>query len=54
MIFSLGKSLNTRDCRSGGALPYQWNRNRGMPAREGLEPFGEAARKVYWDMRTSL
>jgi 4-oxalmesaconate hydratase len=34
----------------GGAIPFQWNRNRGMHVREGLEPFEEAARKVYWDM----
>jgi 4-oxalmesaconate hydratase len=34
----------------GGAVPYQWNRNRGMHVREGLEPFEEAARRVYWDM----
>jgi 4-oxalmesaconate hydratase len=34
----------------GGAIPYQWNRNRGMHVREGLEPFEEAARRVYWDM----
>ena len=34
----------------GGAIPYQWNRHRGMHVREGLEPFEEAARKVYWDM----
>jgi 4-oxalmesaconate hydratase len=34
----------------GGAIPYQWNRHRGTHAREGLEPFEEAVRKVYWDM----
>src|SRR5262249_7967799 len=34
----------------GGAIPYQWNRHRGMHVREGLEPFEEAARRVYWDM----
>lgn len=34
----------------GGAVPYQWNRHRGMHVKEGLEPFEEAARKVYWDM----
>jgi len=34
----------------GGAVPYQWNRHRGMHAKEGLEPFEEAARRVYWDM----
>jgi 4-oxalmesaconate hydratase len=34
----------------GGAVPYQWNRNRGMHVKEGLEPFEEAARRVYWDM----
>jgi 4-oxalmesaconate hydratase len=34
----------------GGAIPYQWNRQRGLHVREGLEPFEEAARKVYWDM----
>ena len=34
----------------GGAVPYQWNRHRGMHVREGLEPFEEAARRVYWDM----
>jgi 4-oxalmesaconate hydratase len=34
----------------GGAIPYQWNRQRGMHVREGLEPFEEAARNVYWDM----
>jgi 4-oxalmesaconate hydratase len=34
----------------GGAVPFQWNRNRGMHVREGLEPFEEAARRVYWDM----
>src|SRR5207244_3864494 len=34
----------------GGAIPYQWNRHRGMHVREGHEPFEEAARRVYWDM----
>jgi 4-oxalmesaconate hydratase len=34
----------------GGAIPYQWNRHRGMHVREGLEAFEEAARRVYWDM----
>jgi 4-oxalmesaconate hydratase len=34
----------------GGAVPYQWNRNRGMHVKEGLDPFEEAARRVYWDM----
>ncbi|HXG53125.1 MAG TPA: amidohydrolase family protein [candidate division Zixibacteria bacterium] len=34
----------------GGAIPYQWNRQRGLHVREGLEPFEEVARKVYWDM----
>ncbi len=34
----------------GGAIPYQWNRQRGMHVREGHEPFEEAARRVYWDM----
>lgn len=34
----------------GGAIPYQWNRQRGMHVKEGLEPFEEAARRVYWDM----
>ena len=34
----------------GGAIPFQWNRQRGMHVREGLEPFEECARKVYWDM----
>ena len=34
----------------GGAIPFQWNRHRGMHVKEGLEPFEEAARKVYWDM----
>ena len=34
----------------GGAVPYQWNRNRGMHVKEGLEPFEEAARRLYWDM----
>ncbi|MFQ5682942.1 MAG: amidohydrolase family protein [Candidatus Binatia bacterium] len=34
----------------GGAIPYQWNRHRAMHVRGGLEPFEEAARKVYWDM----
>lgn len=34
----------------GGAIPYQWNRQRGMHVREGLEPFEESARRVYWDM----
>ena len=34
----------------GGAIPYQWNRQRGMHVREGLEPFEEVARQVYWDM----
>ncbi len=34
----------------GGAIPYQWNRHRGMHVREGLEPFEEAVHKVYWDM----
>ena len=34
----------------GGAVPYQWNRNRGMHVKEGLEPFEEAARRIYWDM----
>ena len=34
----------------GGAVPYQWNRHRGMHVMEGLEPFEEAARRVYWDM----
>ncbi|MGB7946418.1 MAG: amidohydrolase family protein [Candidatus Binatia bacterium] len=34
----------------GGAIPYQWNRQRGMHVREGLEPFEEAARRVCWDM----
>jgi 4-oxalmesaconate hydratase len=34
----------------GGAIPYQWNRHRGMHVREGLEPFEEAVRRVYWDM----
>jgi 4-oxalmesaconate hydratase len=34
----------------GGAVPFQWNRHRGMHVKEGYEPFEEAARKVYWDM----
>ena len=34
----------------GGAVPYQWNRHRGAHIRRGLEPFEEAARRVYWDM----
>ncbi|MCY4487040.1 MAG: amidohydrolase family protein [Deltaproteobacteria bacterium] len=34
----------------GGAVPYQWNRHRGMHVMGGLEPFEEAARRVYWDM----
>ena len=34
----------------GGAIPFQWNRQRGMHVKEGLEPFEEAARRVYWDM----
>ena len=34
----------------GGAIPYQWNRHRGMHVKEGLEPFEDAARRVYWDM----
>jgi 4-oxalmesaconate hydratase len=34
----------------GGAIPYQWNRHRGMHIREGYEPFEEAVRRVYWDM----
>jgi 4-oxalmesaconate hydratase len=34
----------------GGAIPYQWNRHRGTHVRGGLEPFEEAARRVYWDM----
>ena len=34
----------------GGAVPYQWNRHRGMHVKEGLEPFEDAARRVYWDM----
>jgi 4-oxalmesaconate hydratase len=34
----------------GGAIPYQWNRQRGMHVKEGHEPFEEAARHVYWDM----
>jgi len=34
----------------GGAIPYQWNRHRGMHVKEGLEPFEEAARRIYWDM----
>ncbi|MBI4527305.1 MAG: amidohydrolase [Deltaproteobacteria bacterium] len=34
----------------GGAIPYQWNRHRGMHVKEGYEPFEEAVRKVYWDM----
>jgi 4-oxalmesaconate hydratase len=34
----------------GGAIPYQWNRHRGMHVREGLEAFEAAARRVYWDM----
>ena len=34
----------------GGAIPYQWNRQRGMHVKEGLEPFEDAARRVYWDM----
>jgi 4-oxalmesaconate hydratase len=34
----------------GGAIPYQWNRHRGMHVREGHEPFEDAARRVYWDM----
>ncbi len=34
----------------GGAIPYQWNRHRGMHVKEGLEPFEEAVRRVYWDM----
>ena len=34
----------------GGAIPFQWNRQRGLHVREGLEPFEEAARRVYWDM----
>ena len=34
----------------GGAIPFQWNRQRGMHVKEGLEPFEEAARWVYWDM----
>ena len=34
----------------GGAIPYQWNRHRGMHVREGLDDFEEAARRVYWDM----
>jgi len=34
----------------GGAIPYQWNRHRGMHVKEGYEPFEEAARRIYWDM----
>ena len=34
----------------GGAIPFQWNRQRGLHVKEGLEPFEEAARRVYWDM----
>ena len=34
----------------GGAIPYQWNRQRGLHVKEGLEPFEESARRVYWDM----
>ncbi|MGH7835779.1 MAG: amidohydrolase family protein [Candidatus Binatia bacterium] len=34
----------------GGAVPFQWNRHRGMHVKEGYEPFEEAARQVYWDM----
>jgi 4-oxalmesaconate hydratase len=34
----------------GGAVPFQWNRHRGMHVKEGYEPFEEAARKIYWDM----
>jgi 4-oxalmesaconate hydratase len=34
----------------GGAIPYQWSRHRGMHVKEGLEPFEEAARRIYWDM----
>lgn len=34
----------------GGAIPYQWNRHRGMHVKDGLEDFEEAARRVYWDM----
>src|SRR5438128_875899 len=42
--------LETDHSHGGGAIPYQWNRHRGMHVREGLEPFEEAARRVYWDM----
>ena len=34
----------------GGAIPYQWSRHRGSHVLQGLEPFEEAARRVYWDM----
>ena len=34
----------------GGAIPYQWSRHRGTHVMMGLEPFEEAARRVYWDM----
>src|SRR5688572_28463467 len=34
----------------GGAIPYQWNRQRGMHVKGGLEPFEDAARRVYWDL----
>ena len=34
----------------GGAIPYQWSRHRGSHAMLGLEPFEDAARRVYWDM----
>ena len=34
----------------GGAIPYQWARHRGVHVLRGLEPFEEAAKRVYWDM----
>lgn len=34
----------------GGAIPYQWSRHRGSHVMLGLEPFEDAARRVYWDM----
>ena len=34
----------------GGAIPYQWSRHGGSHVMLGLEPFEDAARRVYWDM----
>ena len=49
-VFQDFPSLKIVIPHGGGAIPYQWNRHRGMHIREGLEPFEEAVRKVYWDM----